>query len=78
MKCPVELAHEVSAWQAVRVGDHGKHGALLRGRGGAGDEGTGSDLAGGGEEDHLTQVGRALRELGIQMIPRLLAASARA
>src|SRR5215469_2344273 len=54
MICPVELASDLSAWQAARVGDHARHGKLLEGRDGAGHEGTGSDFAGGGEEeDHL-------------------------
>ena len=30
MKCPVELASEVSALQAVRVGDHAGHGCVSR------------------------------------------------
>ena len=29
MICPVHLAHDLSAWQAVRVGDHVEHGYLL-------------------------------------------------
>src|SRR6202049_3121659 len=53
MICPVEIAHEMSALRAVRVGDHAKHGILLEGRDGAGDESTGSDVAGHGEEDHV-------------------------
>ena len=36
MICPVEIASEVSALQAVRVGDHAEHGALPEGRDGAG------------------------------------------
>src|ERR1700688_2964104 len=40
----------MSALRAVRVGDHGKHGDLLEGRDGAGNESTGSDFAGAGEE----------------------------
>ena len=40
MICPVEIAREMSALRAVRVGDHGKHGVLLEGRDGAGDENT--------------------------------------
>ena len=36
--CPVEIASDLSAWRAARVGDHGKHGGLLEGRSGAGDE----------------------------------------
>src|SRR6202167_5158340 len=57
MICPVELAHEMSAWRAVRVGDHAKHGILLEGRDGAGDESTGRDVAGDGEEDHVVAGG---------------------
>lgn len=54
MICLVEIASEMSAWQAARVGDHARHGKLLEGRDGAGHEGTGSDFEGGGEEeDHL-------------------------
>ena len=58
MICPVEIARDVSALRAARVGDHAKHGVLLEGRDGAGDEGTGSDFAGHGEEDHLVAGGR--------------------
>ena len=53
MICPDELAHELSALQAARVGDHAKHGKLLEGCDGAGDESTGRDIAGNGEEDNL-------------------------
>src|SRR3984957_15592427 len=53
MICPVELAHDMSALRAARVGDHAKHGILLEGRDGAGDESTGSDVAGNGEEDYV-------------------------
>src|SRR5229473_5187303 len=49
MICPVEIARDLSAFRAVRVGDHAKHGFLLEGRDGAGDESTGSDLTGDGE-----------------------------
>ena len=45
----------MSALRAARVGDHAKHGVLLEGRGGAGDEGTGSYTAGDSEEDHWWQ-----------------------
>ena len=58
MICPVEIASEMSAFQAVRVGDHAKHGFLPEGRDGAGDESTGSDFAGHGEEDNLVAGGR--------------------
>src|SRR6202166_2645772 len=57
MICPVELAHEMSAWRAVRVGDHAKHGILSEGRDGAGNESTGRDVAGDGEEDHVVAGG---------------------
>ena len=57
MICPVELAHDLSDLRAVRVGDHAKHGTLLEGRDGAGDERTGSDVAGDGEEDHVVSGG---------------------
>ena len=45
----------MSAFPTVRVGDHAKHGLLLEGRHGAGDEDTGSDFAGDGKEDHDAQ-----------------------
>jgi hypothetical protein len=48
MICPGELASDMSALQAARVGDHAKHGFLHEGRDGAGDENTGSDVAGVG------------------------------
>jgi hypothetical protein len=57
MLCPVELAHDLSALQAARVRDHGKHGILLEGRDGVGDESTGRDFAGDGEEDYLVPSG---------------------
>ena len=57
MICPVEIAREMYALRAVRVGDHGKHGVLLEGRDGAGNESTGSDFAGAGEEDHVVASG---------------------
>jgi hypothetical protein len=43
----------MSAFQAVRVGDHGKHGLLLEDRSGAGDESAGSHFASYGEENYL-------------------------
>src|SRR5437870_10996561 len=52
MICPVELASDVSALQAGMVGDHAEHGFLHEGRDGAGDESTGSDFAGYGQENH--------------------------
>src|SRR5439155_1557455 len=57
MICPVELASDLSALRAARVGDHAKHGFLLEGRDGAGHESTGSDFAGPGQEDHLVASG---------------------
>src|SRR6516225_8295431 len=57
MICPVDLASDLSALQAARVGDHRKPGLLLPGRDGAGDEGTGSHLAGDGEKDHVVASG---------------------
>jgi len=45
----------MSAFPAVRIGDHAKHGVLLENRHGAGDEGTGNDFAGDGEENHRWQ-----------------------
>ena len=47
----------MSALRAARVGDHAQHGFLPEGRDGAGDESTGSDVAGDGEEDHLVASG---------------------
>jgi len=52
MMRPVEIARDMSAFQAVRVRDHAKHGFLPEGRDGAGHESTGSNLAGDGETDH--------------------------
>src|SRR3984957_19751985 len=57
MICPVELAHDMSALRAARVGDQAKHGILLEGRDGAGEEITGSDVAGYGEEDYVVSGG---------------------
>src|SRR5664280_2900657 len=61
MICPVEIASDLSALRAARVGDHAKHGFLLEGRDGAGHENTGSDFAGTGEEDHLVAGSRDYR-----------------
>ena len=47
----------MSAFRAARVGDHAKHGFLLEGRDGAGDESTGRNVAGDGEEDHVVAGG---------------------
>src|ERR1019366_715915 len=57
MICPVEIAHEMSALRAVRIGDHAEHGSLSEGRDGAGDESAGRDVAGDGEEDHVVAGG---------------------
>ena len=40
MICPVEIARDLSAFQAVRVGKHGWHVLFLEGRDGAGDGST--------------------------------------
>src|SRR5713226_2719843 len=53
MICPVEIASEVPAFRAARVGEHAEHVLLHEGRDGAGDESTGSDFADDGEEDHV-------------------------
>jgi len=53
IRCPNELARDMSAFAAARVRDHARHVLLLEGRSGAGDEDTGSDFAGHGEEDHV-------------------------
>src|SRR6266699_3401412 len=53
MICPVEIAGDMSAFRAVRIRDHAKHGFLLEGRDGAGNESTGSNLAGDGKTDHV-------------------------
>ena len=50
MICPVEIARDMSAWRAVRIGDHAEHGSLSEGRDGAGDESTG--LATGNRPAH--------------------------
>src|SRR6201984_2823455 len=57
MICPVEIAGDMSAWRAVRMGDHAEHGSLSEGRDGAGDESTGRAVAGDGKEDHLVAGG---------------------
>src|SRR5216683_7966354 len=57
MICRVEIAGDLSAFRAVRVRDHVKHGFLLEGRDGTGDESTGSDLTGDGETDYLVAGG---------------------
>ena len=50
MKCPVEIAQEMSALRRVKVGEHGPYVVLLEDRDGAGSESTGSHFAGGGEK----------------------------
>src|SRR6202162_5630678 len=57
MICPVEIAHDMSALRAVRIGDHAEHEDLAEGRDGAGNESTGRDVAGDGEEDHVVAGG---------------------
>src|SRR5436309_15087856 len=57
MICPVEIAGDMSALRAVRMGDHAEHGSLSEGRDGAGDESTGRNVAGDGEEDHVVAGG---------------------
>ena len=59
----------MSAFLAVRVGDHAKHGLLPEGRDGAGDESAGCDVAGDGEEDHVVAGGAD----EVQCAPRLFA-----
>ena len=44
MICPVEIARDLSAFRAARVGEHAEHVLLHAGRDGAGDESTGSGL----------------------------------
>ena len=43
MMCPAGIVSEVSALQAVKVGDRAQYDVLHEGRDGAGDESTGSD-----------------------------------
>src|SRR6266550_6257114 len=90
MICPVEIASDMSALRAVRIGDHAKHGFLPEGRDGAGNESTGRDIASDGEEDHLVAGGgdpwdqrpahaalaRALRRTGLQRVVRPAAGAA--
>src|ERR1700756_4469965 len=57
MICPVEIAGDMSALRAARMGDHAEQGSLSEGRDGAGDESTGRAVAGDGEEDHLVAGG---------------------
>jgi hypothetical protein len=60
MICPVDIARDVSASQAARVRDDGRHVLLHEGRDGAGDENTGSVVASDGEEDHVVSGGRII------------------
>jgi len=53
MICPVEIAREMSAFRAARVAEDAGHALLHEGRDGAGDESTGSDIAGDGGEGHV-------------------------
>src|SRR5258708_38991906 len=53
----VEIASDRCACRAVRGRDHAKHGFLLEGRDGAGNESAGSDLTGDGETDYLVAGG---------------------
>src|SRR5260370_2266973 len=90
MICPVQLASDMSALRAARVGDHAKHGSLPEGRDGAGNESTGRNVASDGEEDHLVAGGgdpwdqrpahaalaRALRRTGLQRVVRPAAGAA--
>jgi hypothetical protein len=62
MICPVELAHEMSADQAVRVGDHANHGFLLEDRHGAGHENTGRNFA-------AREEGRVAKKESMKNIP---------
>src|SRR5437763_6918367 len=64
MICPLEIASDLSALRAARVADHGKHGWLLEGRDGVGDESAGSDFTGDGETDHLREGTRSLATMG--------------
>src|ERR1700680_2260735 len=61
MICPVERAHEMSAFVAriaVEVPAGGRHGFLPRVRRGAGHENTGSDFASAGQKGYLVPGGR--------------------
>ena len=62
MICPVEIASDLSAFQAARVGEHGRYVLLHAGRDRADDESTGSDVAGHSEEDHVVAGGRDQRD----------------
>jgi hypothetical protein len=53
MICPVGIADEMSALAGGESRGRWKDGLILEGRGGAGNEGTRSDLAGNCQEDYL-------------------------
>jgi hypothetical protein len=53
MICPVEIASDLSAFRAARIGDRGRHALSDEGRDGAGNESARSDSPGHGEADHL-------------------------
>ncbi len=57
MICPVEIASDMSALRAVRIGDHAEHGSLSESRDGASDESAVRNVAGDGEEDHVVASG---------------------
>ena len=50
MKCPVEIAHEMSAVRRAKVGEQGPYLVLLADRDGVGNESAGSHYAGEGEK----------------------------
>src|SRR6266567_2630871 len=66
MICPVQLISEMSAFQVARGKAHvgGGHEALQRGGRGADDENPRSDVASGGEKDHLGAGGGDYRHHG--------------
>jgi hypothetical protein len=64
----LSVAHDRSGLRAARVGDHARRGFLPEGRDGAGNESTGRDLAGAGEEVTWWQ---AAEILGISDIERI-------
>jgi hypothetical protein len=61
MICPVEIARDLSALRAVRIGDHAEHEFLFEVRARArAHESTGHDVARDGEEDHMVADGEIL------------------
>ena len=62
MICPVRLASDLSALQAVKGGDHAQHDLVNEGRDGAGDESARSDFASYSQEDHVVAGGGDFRE----------------